>query len=475
MKQNIIVEKLNNLFYINNNIKSTVLIGSFGRNNPKGNSDIDYQILITDDFCIDLFYKNIEQEFGDDLKHSLFLKEKNKWCFYLMDEYLVVEIFICNNLNQLNKYFLGSEIEEPKKAIVFDKSKTVELYLNSIIEEKNKLFDEIQKDNIEKLIVDFQNRFEACSNAHSKSDGYKFNVLYTHAVNCLVRIVYLCEGGIEHDYMPSNFLTEYSYKLNLKIESLGTMDMRFANSNKKNLLDLFLKYLPISIKKYNLKIDKEKIIRFLENIYERDFLWNFRDISKFNSKLKKGIIYRSSALCLYKKESRLEDILKSKSIETIVDLRADRELEEIFYDKKHQDAYKIIHAPFDPWNQSVAFQNTYNKGSNAEIAYKFFSIECKQSIRSVVLAVLNSKGGIDIHCHAGKDRTGIVISIFHLLSEAILDIVYLDYLASEMDTRKSYLKIFLNVVNENGGIIKYLKSCNLSIEKINELKSKICV
>ncbi|WP_111709755.1 tyrosine-protein phosphatase [Lutibacter citreus] len=200
---------------------------------------------------------------------------------------------------------------------------------------------------------------------------------------------------------------------------------------------------------------------------------NFRDVSKYNPKLKKGIIYRSSALCLYKNESSLESHLQSKNIETIVDLRADRELKEIFYNKKQQDKYKIIHAPFDPWKQSVEFQNIHNTGTNTEIAYHFFSNECKASIKLVIEAVINSIGAINIHCHAGKDRTGIIITLFHLLSGANKETILLDYLASKMDTKENYIQILLDAVYEKGGIIEYFKSCEISNEQIEFLKSKI--
>ncbi len=347
-------------------------------------------------------------------------------------------------------------------------------HYQKITQEKEKQFNETQKSKVEYLIPEFQNRFEACSNAHAKSDGYKFSVLFSHGLNAVVRLIYLCNGATEHDYMPPNFLTDYSYKLNLGVEELGTMDLRLANSHKRKLLDLFIKYLPIATKKFNIQTNENEITNFLENIYKRDFFWNFRDISKFNSKIKKGVIFRSSALCLYNKELQTEKMLKKHNINTIIDLRADREIKECDYEKEQKLNYEIINTPFDPWNQSIEFQNTHNTGTNAEIAYWFFSIECKPSIKKVIETILNSKGAVNIHCHAGKDRTGIVITLFHLLSGASESEMFLDYLASEMDTKKSYLQILLDIVEETGGIDKYLKTCNLSKKQINELKQKLC-
>jgi len=202
---------------------------------------------------------------------------------------------------------------------------------------------------------------------------------------------------------------------------------------------------------------------------------NFRDISKFNKKIKKGIIFRSSALCLVENKIELDKMLKKHNISTIIDLRAKREIKICDYTREQKENYKIVNAFFDPWNQSIEFQKTYNKGTDIEIAYQFFSLECKSSIKKVVEVILNAKNAVNIHCHAGKDRTGIVITIFQLLSGANEDVIFLDYMASEMDTKKEYLQIFLDIVKEHGGISKYLKSCGLTQQNILQLKNKICL
>jgi len=65
------------------------------------------------------------------------------------------------------------------------------------------------------------------------------------------------------------------------------------------------------------------------------------------------------------------------------------------------------------------------------------------------------------------------VSLLHFLAQTPMEVVYNDYLASEMDTKKEYLQVFLDIVKNTGGIEQYLLSCGLTKMKINELKRKI--
>jgi len=55
------------------------------------------------------------------------------------------------------------------------------------------------------------------------------------------------------------------------------------------------------------------------------------------------------------------------------------------------------------------------------------------------------------------------------------EIIYTDYLASKMDTKKEYIDIFIHVVKNEGGIINYLKSCKISDVQINNLIDKVAI
>lgn len=474
-KQESLIQKFNQLFSHINEVQAVIIIGSFGRGNPQANSDIDYQILVNEEFDNKTFIEVIKSSFLGQLKHCLFLKHKNKWCFYLTDDYIAVELFIHYNKKELNKYFLGSEIVKPENSVVFDKTNSITKYFNLIIERKEKDLDEILKKQAEHLVVEFQNRFEACSCSHAKSDGYKFYVLFSHALNAVIQLMYLCKGGVKHNYMPPNFLTTYGGELKEEIEGLTGVSLPKANTKKRKLLDIFVEYLPIAIQHFNLKIDQYSIIDFLENIIKRDCFWNFRDISKFNSRIKQGIVYRSSAsLCLHKEEECLNVVLKNNNVKTIIDLRVEKELNSCDYSREQRVVYEIINIPFNTWGVSKEFENTYKNETPMGISYYFYLIECKENIKRVIEVIIKSIGAINIHCFAGKDRTGVVVALLHLLSGAKKEDIILDYLASESDTKASNFQIVFKVIKESGGIINYLESCALSKIQITKLKQKIC-
>lgn len=196
---------------------------------------------------------------------------------------------------------------------------------------------------------------------------------------------------------------------------------------------------------------------------------NFRDLSTVNLKIKKGLVYRASVFDLLD-----EELIEKHKIKSIVDLRANREIDEIPHSEEIKSTINYVQAPFDPWNQPEWFKEKHRVGTNHEIAYRFFAMGCKASVKKIFETILEQEeGAIAIHCHAGKDRTGIVFTMIHLLLESPKENMYTDYLASEMDVSIDKLNIALNVIESEGGIKNYLLSCGLTDVQISNIKSKL--
>jgi len=166
-------------------------------------------------------------------------------------------------------------------------------------------------------------------------------------------------------------------------------------------------------------------------------------------------------------------LLNNKRIKTVVDLRADREIDELPYNENALSKFNYVKAQLDPWNQPEWFKEKHHYGTNEEIAYRFFGIGCNDKIKTALEAIINEENATAVHCFAGKDRTGIFISLLHLLVDTPLETIYEDYLASEVDVKPNRLEMVLNIVNEKGGIVQYLIDCGLQPTQIEQLKNKL--
>lgn len=449
-----------------------LLYGSYARKDATGNSDLDIKVIVNDCFNATSFITLLQEDFKGHFITIKHIKLRNKIVVYFTDQ-PKLEFGICYDTEAIKRDFLGSEITTIKNVVLFERDPKVtkiESYLEYLISIKKNV--EIDGDSINALIDKFVYEFESCSSKHSRSDGYQFYYFYNISFHIAIQLDYLAKGKKEYYFLPKNFMTaELSAEEQSHFHKLsGTVFLPEANKRKRALLDFFYNAI-----KDLLPLDKfEELKEFCEWIYKRDFFWNFRDSNKFNPKIQSELIYRTSALALFHNTEQLDVLLKKYKITTIIDLRADREIEQIPYSEELKSKIKYVKAQFDPWDQPEWFKEKHNEGSNHEIAYRFFAMGCKDSIKKTFETILEQmEGTIAIHCHAGKDRTGILFSIIQLLLKAPKENMYTDYLASEMDVSIDKLNIALDVIEKEGGIKNYLMSCGLTDVQISNIKSKL--
>lgn len=464
------IEKLKDILPRIENVEVALLYGSYARKEAIGNSDLDIKLIIKQNFDVQQFITTIKNEFDKKVNSIRYIELRHKVVVYFK-ECPKLEFGLCYNIEDIKRDFLGSEIRNLKDAVLYEKDKDVtqiELYLKQLIETKK----DIDTADINNLIDKFVYEFESCSSKHSRSDGYQFYYFYNIALHVAIQLNYLAKGKTEYYFLPKNYMTsELCAEEQANFPKLnGTTFLPEANKRKRALLDFFYSAIKqlVPVNKY------KELKQFCEWIYKRDFFWNFRDANAFNPKIKNQFVYRTSALALFQNTEELNLLLSDNNIKTIIDLRADREIEEISYSDEILSQVKYVKAQFDPWDQPDWFKEKHNKGSNHEIAYRFFAMGCKDAIKKTFEAILEEDtGAIAIHCHAGKDRTGIIFSLLHLLLESPKENLDIDYLTSEIDVSLEKLKIALDIVENEGGIKIYLMSCGLSEKQIIDLKEKL--
>lgn len=472
MKHLKIMENLKTAFPKTENIEAALLYGSYARKESTGNSDLDVKLIVNDKFNAQDFIADIKNEFSETIKRINYIQLRNKVVVYF-DDLPKLEFGLCYNLEAINRDFLGSEIINIENIILFERNE-IETQINTYLKHLLTLKEDckLSKNDIGALIEKFTYEFESCSSMHSRSDGYQFYYFYNIALHIAIQLNYLAKGKREYYFLPKNLMTsELSVEEQTDFPKLnGTTFLPEANKRKRALLDFFYGATEQLVTKKKFIELKE----FCEWIYQRDFFWNFRDANTFNTKMNSQLIYRTSALALFQNTQELEELLNDKNIKTIIDLRADREIETISYSEEILNKVEYVKAQFDPWNQPEWFKEKHNEGSNHEIAYRFFAMGCKDSIKKTFETILEHKSGaIAIHCHAGKDRTGIIFSMIHLLLGSSNENLYTDYLASEMDVSKEKLNIVLDIIEKEGGIKAYLLSCGLTKNQIINIKQKL--
>lgn len=456
-------------------IDVALLYGSFGRNEATPNSDIDIQLLVNKDFETSILKVQLQKLFHNEIQSILEVTMRNKVVVYFKSQ-PKIEFAICTNISDIDRNYLGSEITDFSKTVLYQRVPQlydIGSYLAQLIDDYNNNKTEQQNEKqITDLIDKFIYEFESCSGMHRRSDGYQFYFFYNIALQVAIQLYHLSKGHSKFNFLPKYFIANILTKeeqetfYNLK----GTLFLPDANQQKRKLLDFFYQAIETLVTPEKL----EEVKQFCEWLYNRDFLWNFRDISTHNSKIKSGRIYRTATMTLFQNENRFDELLNEKQIKTVIDLRADREIEELPYQEQTLSKFKYIKAQLDPWNQPEWYKEKHHFGTNEEIAYRFFAIGCNDQIKNAMEAIINEElGSVAVHCFAGKDRTGIFISMLHLLVDTPMEIIYTDYLASEVDVKISRLNLVLDIITEKGGIEPYLLSCDLTDNQISKLKQKL--
>jgi protein-tyrosine phosphatase len=166
-----------------------------------------------------------------------------------------------------------------------------------------------------------------------------------------------------------------------------------------------------------------------------DACYNIRDVGGYPTtdgrQTRWGALVRADNLCRLTAQG--QSALVAYGVRTIVDLRSPNELEE--------SPHPFAAAP----NPSIAYRNLPLLDSSdaalqeamkaAGSAAKNLLVWCqfsRSNLARIVSAVAEAEnGGVLIHCHAGKDRTGFVVAVLLALAEVTPEAIAEDYALSD--------------------------------------------
>lgn len=240
---------------------------------------------------------------------------------------------------------------------------------------------------------------------------------------------------------------------------------------------------------------------------------NFRDLggiaAEGEKKIKKGIIFRSANPdTLIKLEREKFQLL---NIRTIIDLRAPHEYDE----RKSLDHINHLSLPLDFQQITRERLKPYINKKNSETAIADISnslyldiLDATQPLFRQVMEVLlyPERCPVLIHCHVGKDRTGIVCALLLSVLGTRRQLIIEDFMKSNEALRPAFEKMFLKkkilslgflpprmmmfavtvrqrniesvldrITDYYGGIETYLGDTGFDISRLPELKKNVLV
>ena len=139
-------------------------------------------------------------------------------------------------------------------------------------------------------------------------------------------------------------------------------------------------------------------------------------------------------------------------VRTIVDLRSDEELAQ---DPPAELPVDAVHVSFFD-NRPDVFEEVEQAGAAAEDhaaatreVYLIFLEHFRSNVAAAIRAVANApEGGVVVHCHGGKDRTGLVSAFLLRLAGVPIEEIATDYSLSEERLRTRHEKWFAQAADE---------------------------
>ncbi len=370
--------------------------------------------------------------------------------FYILDNFtLKVDVTIAEDITKLETLQGGGSFR-------FLVNKT-----NLSIPEAEVSIEERIKYHINRTVESFY----SMTIANQSSDKYRFMFYQFLVLQHLYTIEYHLAGYEEFSYLPKQLLRKIPQDLQRKYKKDFDPNSDLVNGvlRREQLLTWILDALRRVRKKYpNLENGTPT---FLSKFHKQNLVWNLRDISTVNpSVVKSGVIYRSSTpgTNIHPSSSKV-----FSHIRTVVDLRYREETEAFPYELPDVSYHNV------PVGEKHVKPHgmVYTEIGVDPFFYEYFPRHYGDEISEVMRLIIREEKPIMIHCHAGKDRTGMIVAMLQKLAGMPDEDIIRDYVSSRYDTRERKIRITLKVIEEAGGIWQFLRNTGLEYDETSALLS----
>jgi protein-tyrosine phosphatase len=188
-----------------------------------------------------------------------------------------------------------------------------------------------------------------------------------------------------------------------------------------------------------------------------------------------GALIRSDSVGRLNAQGRAA--LEAYGVRTIIDLRVPVEVRDEPSPFTEHAAITTLYLPLDPNDRTISKAVIAHKesGLSATAAMNAAYLSTNQTqIAAILRAVADApEGGIVIHCHAGRDRTGLIIALLLGAAGVPATAISADYALSfsavseTMDATLGYLD------TTYGGILPYVRAIGITDDEIARIRHRL--
>ena len=421
MNQQSIIKSIQDWATHDPEVRSVFLLGSQARRDSNGLSDVDIVIETT---TKPLAVSRQLQRLLPVVYHQPWAD--GKLVLWVGPTQVKVDCWVVADATLTGKYYWGSNPSKFDDWVLIDREGNLEKRLSKTHPAASNYQD------IGWLNLRFINQLEAASKHHARSDTYRYMFAMQISYDALIRLACHVSGMTDSLYLP-----KVGHRVLERLLPAWTSDrfgttgnLRTANERKRNLLNCW-KDLHELAKKVGTDLgDYEEEFRFLETILARDHFWNMRDVVDGTmTPAMRGRLLRGACLVPHIGEPALNKFLQSSGVKWIVDLR--REEERVIRPYPDDFLVQVHHCP--TWHTSERPEAWPQRHSELGNDYAGVLMSMAPHIPLVLELIASGEIGY-IHCHAGRDRTGVICAIvLRILGHSGQDLRHSYGLSSDAD------------------------------------------
>ncbi|MHA2365399.1 MAG: tyrosine-protein phosphatase [Candidatus Hodarchaeales archaeon] len=465
----------------NNLINAFIVYGSAVKKEMTWRSDLNFGFIIQDNSMnqiinnvTNFFQQQLIQELSFPNRLVLYLKPNQE---DVLTQIIKVNLFLIKDILEIRKFVLNPsfKLTDIHNIVIIDKNGDTTQKLTKLLPKVEKTLSFIVTE-AKNQVNFFLESFEQASQNHARSDRYAYIFQLHKSFHHLMVLQSLLSNNDKEFHLPK-FSFKYSTEripLNTLEDMITRIHLLEANEIKKIYREHFLSTVKLLETKFSINLNVNNIKALLHLTHKRDYFRNFRDASIVNpKKIKPRKLYRSATLSRYKEDNEINVLLVETGIKTIIDLRMKKEIEMYPYNNYLNSVnIKYFNIPMGPRRSKNEIHFKYTTFADNERIYELIIRYLKEEIKEILKIVVEADTPILIHCHAGLDRTGVLIGLIQLILEFNNDEVLQDYQNSHSVMRKDAINIILKVIEEYGGIEKYLDDIGLSKGIIERIQTK---